>query len=89
MRALTQISETPAAPTAIATAARLTRAEAVAKLRGDAGARTLWLVTSTGVAMRAWLARSRDADLEAGRVRWIHGWLLTETEIAAARLVAG
>ena len=83
---LAQLSGSSPAPTAVAAAAPLTRAEAVAQLRAGAGPRRLWLVTSHRVALRAFLARRREDDLAAGRVRWVNGWLLTETEIAAANL---
>lgn len=77
------------APAAIAAAAPLSREQAVARLRGDAGPRLLWIATSSGVALRAFLARRREDDRQAGRLRWVLGWLLAESEIAAANLAAG
>ena len=86
---LVELSGTRVAPAAIASAAPTSKAQALAKLRGEASLTVLRAATSSGVALRAWLARSRDADLREGRVRWVNGWLLTETEIAAAALAAG
>lgn len=86
---LAGLSASGLGPAAIAAAAPLTRSDATARLRGDASAPVLWAATSSRFALRAFLARRREADLRAGRVRWIHGWLLTETEIAAATLAAG
>jgi hypothetical protein len=87
--AVTRLSGDTLAPTAVAAAAPLPRAEAIARLRGEASPALLWAATSSGVALRAFLARSRQADLREGRIRWVKGWLLTETEIAAANLAAG
>jgi hypothetical protein len=89
VRGVAELSGTPTAPEAVAAAVTLPRDEALAKLRGDAADATLWAATSSGVALRAWLARCRTADLREGRVRWVRGWLLTDTEIAAAALAAG
>lgn len=86
---LAGLSSSGLGPAAIATAAPLTRSDAMARLRGDASAPFLWAATSSRFALRAFLARRHEADLQAGRVRWVHGWLLTETEIAAATLAAG
>ena len=77
------------APSAIASAAPLPRAQALARLRGDASPRLLWAATASGFALRTFLARRREGDLREGRLRWVNGWLLTEVEIAAANLAAG
>ena len=86
---LARLSDSRLGPEAIAAAAPLTHSDATARLRGDASAPVLWAATSSGFALRAFLARRHEADLRAGHVRWVHGWLLTETEIAAATLAAG
>ncbi len=86
---LSRLSANRLAPAAVSAAAPLSRADAVARLRGDASPTLLWAATSSGFALRAFLARRRKADLREGRLRWVHGWLLTETEIAAANLAAG
>jgi hypothetical protein len=86
--AMTRLSGGTLAPAALAAAAPLPRSEAVARLRGDTSPALLWAATSSGVALRAFLARGRAADLRDGRIRWVQGWLLTETEIAAANLAA-
>ena len=77
------------ASAAVAKAAPLSRAAALARLRGDAGPTLLWAVSSSRLTLRIFLARRREADLREGRLRWVHGWLLSETEIAAATLAAG
>ena len=86
-RALVALGGAPKAAALVAARGGMTGAEARAAL--VASPAVLWAVTSSRVALRAWLSRRRDADLRADRVRWIHGWLLTETEIAAATLIAG
>jgi len=87
--ALSSLSAGSRAATAVAAAAPMPRAEALAHLRGDAGALLLGAAGASAVGMRALLSRRRDADLAEGRVRWVNGWLLTETEIAAANLATG
>jgi hypothetical protein len=87
--ALAQLSGSSPAPSAIAASAPLSRPEAARRLRGDTGARWLWAATSSGVALRAFLASRRQEDMSAGHVRWVNGWLLAESEIAAANLAAG
>lgn len=87
--ALSRLSGGSLAPSAVATAAPVPRAEALSRLRGDASPTLLWAATTNGAALRAFLAGGQREDLREGRVRWVHGWLLTETEIAAANLAAG
>jgi len=86
---LAGLAGTGLAPSTIAAAAPLSPGDAAARLRGDAGVTLLRAATSSGFALRRLLARRHEADLRAGRVRWVRGWLLTETEIAAANLAAG
>lgn len=71
----------------VAEAAGLSRADAATALCSSD--RPSLLATSTGVGLHRWLAARREADLAAGRVRFVRGWLLTETEIAAAVLLSG
>ena len=70
LAALDDIQLTEAAETdAVAAAAPMGRPEALATLRRDAGGTAMWAATSSGIALRVFLASRREADLRAGRLR--------------------
>jgi hypothetical protein len=63
---------------------KMTKAEALQLLRGDLTALRLYALTSNRFCTRRFIADRRAQDLRAGRIRYVDGWLLAESEVAIA-----
>lgn len=60
---------------------------ALALLRAGEPAGKLYALTWNHRLMRSYVGGRRERDFAAGRTRFVDGWLLSETELAAAVLV--
>ena len=74
-------------PGRLAGVANTTPEAALSTLRGDLARDALDAIAADATLLRTHVARLRDADLAAGRLRYADGWLLADTEIAIAVLL--
>ena len=82
--ALRQLVGENAASGQLSLSVDMTEAEALQLLRDDLTALRLYALTSNRLCTRRFIADRRDRDFRAGRVRFVDGWLMAESEVAIA-----